>query len=182
MSSIAGKAPSLKLPPQIETARELLLAELGRLLTIETTLAQRVLPKLLGELTDDELTKVVKEHLEQTRSHVGNVQKAFDALGEAPAGKPAYGLDGLRTEHEATAPHVVPGARPAVQVAAAMGTEHYEINAYEAAIRLAEALGEKKVVKVLRRNLEQDVEALEKLGKQAERLAKAAVEDRTYAP
>ena len=45
-----------------------------------------------------------------------------------------------------------------------MGTEHYEINAYEAAIRLADALGAEEVAGLLRANLDQEVAALEKLG------------------
>jgi ferritin-like metal-binding protein YciE len=171
-------SPALELPPQVETARDLLLDELGKLLTIEETLAKVMLPELLLELKDDELKQVVQTHLEETRGHVGNVKEAFLALGVAPAGKPAYGLDGLRTEHKATAPQVVPGARPSVHVAAAMGTEHYEINAYEAAIRLADALGAEDVGGRLRANLEQEVAALGKLGAQADRLARLTVEQR----
>jgi ferritin-like metal-binding protein YciE len=60
-----------------------------------------------------------------------------------------------------------------------MGTEHYEINAYEAAIRLADALGAGDVGGLLRANLEQEIGALQKLGAQADRLASAAVEQRT---
>jgi len=146
----------MSLPPQIESGRELLLEELGKLLTVEETLAKLVLPELLLELRDDELKQV----------------------GEVPAGRPAYGLDGLRTEHDAAAPQVVPGARPSVHVAAAMGTEHYEINAYEAAIRLADALGAEDVGGLLRANLDQEVAALGKLGEQADRLAKLTVEQR----
>jgi ferritin-like metal-binding protein YciE len=179
VSAVPGKAPALKLPPQVEDARGLLLEELGRLLTIEETLVRLVLPELLLELKDAELRDVVEEHLAETRGHVGNVKEAFLALGAVPAGKPAYGLEGLRTEHAATAPQVVPGARPSVQVAAAMGTEHYEINAYEAAIRLADALGAEEVGGRLRANLEQEVGALEKLGAQADRLARLSVEART---
>jgi Mn-containing catalase len=179
MSSVPGKAPALKLPPQVESARGLLLEELGRLLTIEETLAKLVLPELLLELKDDELKQVVEEHLGETRNHAGNVKRAFLALGVAPAGRPAYGLDGLRTEHKATAPQVVPGARPSVHVAAAMGTEHYEINAYEAAIRLADALGAEEVGGLLRANLDQEVAALGKLGAQADRLARLTVDERT---
>jgi ferritin-like metal-binding protein YciE len=107
------------------------------------------------------------------------VKEAFLALGVAPAGKPAYGLDGLRTEHKTTVTQVVPGARAAVHCAAAMGTEHYEINAYEAAIRLAEALGAGDVERLLRANLEQEIDALQKLGEQADRVSKLAVEERT---
>ena len=165
--------------PHVESGRDLLLEELGKLLTIEETLVKVMLPELLLELKDDELKQAVQEHLEETRGHVGNVKEAFLALGAMPTGKPAYGLDGLRTEHKAAAPQVVPAARPAVHVAAAMGTEHYEINAYEAAIRLADALGAEDVGGLLRANLSQEVAALQKLGEQADRLAKQAVEERT---
>jgi ferritin-like metal-binding protein YciE len=179
VSAIPGKAPAVKLPPTVESGEQLLLEELGRLLTIEETLAKLMLPELLQELQDDGLRLAVQEHLAETRGHAGRVKEAFLALGVMPAGKPAYGLDGLRTEHKATAPHVVPGARGAVHCAAAMGTEHYEINAYEAAIRLAEALDAKDVARLLRANLEQEIEALQKLGNEADRLARLAVEART---
>jgi ferritin-like metal-binding protein YciE len=65
--------------------------------------------------------------------------------------------------------------RPILHCAAAMGIEHYEINAYEAAIRLSDALGAEDVGGLLRANLRQEVDALEALGRQAERLAGAAV-------
>ncbi|HEU5362527.1 MAG TPA: DUF892 family protein [Gaiellaceae bacterium] len=169
----------MKLPPQVEGGRELLVEELGRLLTIEETLAKMVLPKLLLEVEDQDLKRVVQEHLQETRGHAGNVKEAFLALGVMPAGKPAYGLDGLRTEHEATAPKVARGVRGLVHCSAAMGTEHYEINAYEAAVRLADALGAGDVGGLLRANLEQEISALEKLGKEADRLAEAAVDERT---
>ena len=101
MSSVPGKAPAVKRPPSVETRRELLLEQLERLLTIEETLAKLVLPELLLELQDDGLTKIVQHHLSETQGHAGHVKEAFLALGEAPAGKPAYGLDGLRTEQVA---------------------------------------------------------------------------------
>ena len=179
MSAIPGKAPAVKLPPQVESGRELLLEELGRLLTIEETLAKMVLPKLLIEIEDEDLKQAVQQHLGETRGHTGNVKEAFLALGEVPAGKPAFGLDGLRTEHESTAPKVARGVRGLVHCVAAMGTEHYEINAYEAAIRLADASGAGDVGGLLRANLEQEISALEQLGKQADRLAQAAVDERT---
>ena len=179
MSAIPGKAPSLKLPPQIESGRGLLLEELGKLLTVEETLVKLVLPELLSSIDDDELKSVVSGHLEETRGHVGNVQRAFLELGEVPSGRPAYGLDGLRTEHRVLAPQVVPGARGSVHVAAAMAAEHYEINAYEAAIRLADALEARETSVLLRAILEQEIAALEQLGAQADRLGRAAVEQRT---
>jgi ferritin-like metal-binding protein YciE len=167
------------MPPQVESARDLLLEELATLLTVEETLAKMVLPQLAEQIQDDELKQAVQEHLTQTRGHVGNVKECFAALGEKPYGRPALGLDGLRKQRESTVSDVVPALRGGLNCSAAMGTEHYEINQYEAAIRLSEQLGETQVSERLRANLAQEVAALEKLAQQADRLAKLAVEQRT---
>ena len=181
MSAVPGKLPALKLPPSVETPHDQLVELLGRLLTIEESLAKLVLPELALKVQDEELGGAVRHHLGETRTHVTRIEQAFAALDAAPSGKPAIGLDGLRTEHKAEAPKVAISMRDGVHCAAAMGTEHYEINAYEAAIRLADALGAGDVGGLLRANLEQEISALEKLGTQADRLAQAAVDERTAA-
>lgn len=160
------------MPPSVDTGRQLLLEQLGELLTVESTLAKLVLPHLVQGIADDELKQVVQRHLDETRGHVTNVEQAFQRLGEEPAGKPAQGLDGLRAEHEQKVGDVAPGLRAGFDCTAAMGTEHYEINLYDAAIRVATALGEEDVVDLLRTNLTQEAAALEKLAAQAERLAR----------
>jgi ferritin-like metal-binding protein YciE len=184
MSSIPGKTPAVKLPPHVRHPRDLLLETLGKLLTVEQTLVKRVLPQLGREIQDDELKQAVQSHLEESRGHVGNLQQAFLALGEVPEGRPAPGLDGLVAEREAKVADVMPGLRAGFDCAAAMGTEHYEINGYEAAIRLADALGGEvqgaaEVAGLLRACLEQEIAALEQLGANADRLAKLAVEQPT---
>lgn len=179
MSTIPGKAPAVKLPPQVETPRDLLVQELGKLLTIEETLAKRVLPELQKEIKDEQLSSAVSHHLEETRKHVERVKEAFSALQEEPAGAPALGLDGLRTEREQGVSQIAPALRGGFNCAAAMGTEHYEINAYEAAIRVAEAMGAAEVGDLLRTNLREEVAALETLAVHADRLAKQAVDEPT---
>jgi ferritin-like metal-binding protein YciE len=179
MSTIPGKAPAVKLPPQVETPRDLLLQELGKLLTIEETLARRVLPELQKEIDDDELSTAVSQHLEETRRHVDRVKEAFSALEEEPSGSPALGLDGLRVEREQGVTQIAPSLRGGFNCAAAMGTEHYEINAYEAAIRIAEAMGNGEVGDLLRASLAEEVAALEKLASHADRLAQQAVDEPT---
>ncbi len=179
MSAIPGKAPAVKLPPNVETGRDLLLEQLARLLTIEEHLGRVILPHLAQQLQDGELAGLVREHREETIGHVERVKQAFDALGERPFGRPALGLQGLKTEREALSPDLAPALRPMLDCQAAMGTEHYEINAYEGAIRLAEALGEATVDELLKANLQEEVEALRKLAGQADRLARLSVESRT---
>jgi ferritin-like metal-binding protein YciE len=97
-------------PPSIDSASDLLLAELGKLLTIEETLLKRVLPRLVHDVQDEQLQAALADH----------------------------------------------------------------VNAYEAAIRVADALGAEEVGGLLRANLEQEVTALERLGREADRLAQRA--------
>ena len=72
---------------------------------------------------------------------------------------------------------LAPALRNGFNATQAMGTEHHEIAEYEAAIRLAEALGEENVSALLRQNLRQEVEALEKLGGHATRLAEKGAKE-----
>ncbi len=51
-------------------------------------------------------------------------------------------------------------------------TEHYEIAAYTSLITMADSLGEDKVVHLLKENLRQEQETLEKLETAGRRLAK----------
>jgi ferritin-like metal-binding protein YciE len=158
-------------PPRITSARELLVKDLGKLLTTEEMLARAMLPKLKQEIQDEQLKNAVAEHLEQTRGHVVKVRQAFGSLGETPAGADAKGLEGLKQERESTVQDLQPALRDGFNASAAMGTEHYEIAAYEAAIRLADAAGEEDVAKLLHENLQQEVQALNTLAQHATRLA-----------
>jgi ferritin-like metal-binding protein YciE len=177
MSTIPGKAPAMKMPPQVESPGDLLLEHLAKLLTVEETLAKMVLPALALELKDDELKSAVQEHLAETRNHVQRLRQAFAVLDEEPRGAPALGLDGLRVERESLAREVAPALRSAVNCEAAMGTEHYEINAYDAAIRLADELELTQVASLLRENLAEETAALRKLAGHSERLTRLAVHE-----
>jgi ferritin-like metal-binding protein YciE len=164
-------------PPQITNARELLVKQLGKLLTIEETLARTVLPKLKQEATDEQLQQAFSEHLEQTRGHAENVRAAFAELGESATGGDDKVLDAAKREREERVQQLAPALRNGFNATQAMGTEHHEIAEYEAAIRLAEALGEQQVSSLLRQNLRQEVEALEKLGSHATRLAEKGAQE-----
>jgi ferritin-like metal-binding protein YciE len=76
---------------------------------------------------------------------VEQVQAAFAELGVEPAGLEAKGLEGLKQEREAVLAELAPAFHDGFNASAAMGAEHYEIASYEAAIRLADALGEQGV-------------------------------------
>ena len=108
-------------PPRLTTSRELLVDDLQRLLTVETTLAKATLPKLIQEVDDEELKTALEQHLGETRSHTDNIKRALAELGEEEAAKEAPGLDGLKQEHDSGIGEVAPSLRDAFDAGAAMG-------------------------------------------------------------
>ena len=163
-------------PPRLRSPRELLVDDLKRLLTVETMLAKAILPKLIQEVSNEELKSALQEHHEQTKTHVENVRQTFAKLGEEPQGKDAPGLDGLKQEHESGVSQVAPAFRETFDAGAAIGAEHYEIAIYSTALLLAKSAGESEVEQLLGANLEQEFAALKKLETIAERLTTKAAD------
>ena len=163
----------------ITSPRDLFLHELGDVLYVEEKLEQEVLPQLIGEVTDPELRKGFEKHLEQTRSHIENVESVFEQLGEQPTSEECVGFEGLRSEHEKLAGEVTVALMDAVATASATKTEHYEIAAYEGLITKARALGEKRAVDLLEGNLKDDKETARQLESIAKRLSKEQTKEMT---
>ena len=162
--------------------RELFLHELGDVLYAERTLV-KALPKLQEEASDDELRMGFEQHLEETRQHVKNVEKAFEALGEKATAEKCPGIEGIKKEHD----DFVAKESPSQEVldsfltGAGARTEHYEIAAYEGLIETATALGENDVVKLLNENLEHEKNALETMKSIGKRLAKQGATQHQHA-
>ncbi len=154
---------------EIRTPRELFLHELGDILYVEEHLEQEVLPKIMGEVRNDELRRGLEKHLEQTRQHVENVEEVFDKLGEQPQSEECIGFQGLKKEHEKLVGESSEHLIDLVAVGAVARTEHYEVAAYENLVTMARALGKRDVVDLLEKNMKDDKETLrevERLGKQ----------------
>jgi ferritin-like metal-binding protein YciE len=152
--------------------RELFLHELGDVLFAERTLV-KALPKLQKEASDSELASGFEQHLEETKQHVANVEQAFKALGEKPTAEKCPGIEGIKKEHDEFVSNESPSPQvlDAFLTGAGARTEHYEIAAYEGLVTSAEAMGETKVVKLLSKNLDQELKALAKMRSIGKRLA-----------
>ena len=160
---------------EIATPRELFLHELGDILYVERKLSDEVLPKLIGEVQDDDLRKGLERHLEETRQHVTNVEQVFDTLGEEPQAEKCIGFEGLKKEHDQLVEEAGADLVDLVDTGAAARTEHYEIAAYEGLIPMARALEEREAVDLLEENLKQEKEALREVESIAKRLSKEHV-------
>ena len=108
--------------PEITNPRELFLHELGDILYVEQKLADEVLPKLIGEVTDDEFRDGLEGHLRETRRHVENVKQVFAELGETPKAEPCLGFEGLKKEHDKLMSETSPELIDSVDVGAAART------------------------------------------------------------
>ena len=156
----------------MKTPRELFLHEFGDVLYAERTLV-KALPKLQEEASDDELAAGFASHLEETKTHVTNIEQAFVELGEKPKAEKCPGIEGIKKEHdefvekESPSPEVL----DSFLTGAGSRAEHYEIAAYESLITAADAMGEAEVAKLLSMNLAQEKKALDALKAIAKRLA-----------
>jgi len=157
--------------PEITTPQELFLHELGDILYVERQLAQKALPKLIGEVKDDELKQALTQHLKETEGHVRNVEQVFDIFGEEAKAEVCLGFEGLTKEHAKMLEETSPDLVDAVDLGAAARTENYEIAAYETLRRMAKALGENDAVDLLDENLKQEKAALATVEKIATRVA-----------
>lgn len=157
---------------EITNPRELFIHELGDILYVERNLVAEALPKLIGEVTDDELKSGLEHHLTQTKTHVSNVEKVFELMGETPHEEECIAFEGLKKEHEEMTKEASSSLIDLVDLGAAARTENYEIAAYEGLRRMAKALGEERAVELLDANLAQEKEALRDVEKIATRVSK----------
>ena len=157
---------------EITSPRDLFIHELGDILYVEQQLVGEALPKLIGEVQDDELRAALEDHLKQTRGHVANVERVFKSLGEDPETEVCLGFEGLTTEHAKMVEESAADLIDIVDLGAAARTESYEIAAYETLRRMAKALGEEEAVDLLDTNLKEEKEALQIVERIATRISK----------
>ena len=160
---------------EITTPRELFLHELGDILYVEQQLVSKALPLLISEVNDDELQAALEEHLKQTESHVENVERVFELMGESAKPEECLAFQGLSKEHDEMVEETSDDLIDIVDLGAAARTENYEIAAYETLRRMAKALGEEEAVVLLDENLKQEKEALQIVERIATRVSKETV-------
>ena len=160
----------------ITTQHELLAYELSSILYVEQELANEVLPKLIEQVSNPELRNGLTRHLDQTRRHVANIQRAFELIGEQPETQKSPAFKGLVESHEQLTRKVDdPFVADVVHATAAAKTEHFEIAIYRSLIALAETTGESELIALLEENLDDEKTALEEVERSAPRLSQAAV-------
>ena len=136
--------------------------------------SERKILTLLGKIEQkvqrDDLKQQFAHHREETEGQIQNIEQAFRALGQEPAGHTSPTFDGLAREAEEMLGKVPDELTDAVILGGAADTEHLEIALYESLITKAEAMGEEDIVSLLQENLEQEQHTLKEVKQYAERL------------
>jgi ferritin-like metal-binding protein YciE len=158
----------------LSSPRELFVHELADTLSAEQIILG-MLPELQKESRHPGAKKAFKEHEQETRQQIKNLQAVFKTIGETPAPTTCYAAEGLKKEHEALrGEQPTPDVLEAGNMGGAAKTEHYEIATYTTLVQMATDLGERDAAKLLRENLNQEKEMAKRVNAISKELGKAA--------
>jgi ferritin-like metal-binding protein YciE len=150
----------------------------------------KALPKMAKAAQSEELRSGFEEHLEATKGHVSRLEEVFRSLDAKPRGKTCEAMKGLVTEgQQAVDENEESNLRDIMLIGAAKRVEHYEMAAYQTAIKLAEAIGNESAADLLRETFSEEEETDRKLDALCDELLEGAAavpgsgemeEDREY--
>jgi ferritin-like metal-binding protein YciE len=124
----------------------------------------KALPKMAKSAGSEELREGFEEHLEATKGHVSRLEEVFESIGVKPRGKTCDAMKGLVAEgQEAIDSDAESDLHDIQLIGAARRVEHYEIAAYQTAIKLADAMGNQHAAELLRETLSEEEETDQKL-------------------
>jgi ferritin-like metal-binding protein YciE len=151
---------------KVSNPRDLLVLLLGELLHVERRLAGGVIRDLADAAHDDELRTALHRHLEETVQHVERIESAFRRIEVAPTANLSRGFESAVVQHGELASTVIESRlADDFHAQAALHTEHWEIAAYEAVLRLAPAAA----AELLEPNLDDERRAAARLLEHLER-------------
>lgn len=159
---------------RLTTPEEIFSFKLGSALSMEHDTLE-MLGDLEAHAQRAELKTLFREHAEETRHQIANVEKCFELLGEPIDDSPSPTTKGLAKEGKSTIKKTDDSIVDAVILAGALETEHYEIAVYETLVTNAEARGAGEVATLLRENLAQEESARDKVKQAAQRISRDGI-------
>ena len=151
-----------------KTFRDLFVDEVRDLYDAEKQLI-KALPKLARAAASHDLRTALASHLEETKAHVGRLDRVFELIDEPAGGKHCAGIAGIIEEgSDLLRDDLDDAALDAAIVAGAQRAEHYEIAAYGCLIAWAQSMGKPDVAEILNSTLDEERAADERLSSLAE--------------
>ena len=151
----------------MENLEDLLENELKDLYAAEKLLLDAI-PEMQEAATHKKLKRLFGKHLQETEKHLERIQKICALLEINPGSTKCKMLQEVVYEGENCIKNIDNAEiLDSALAACAKKMEHYEVAVYETAYRYAKELKMKKVKKLLRKNLEDELKAMQKLEKLA---------------
>lgn len=128
----------------------------------------KALPNMIENSSTDDLKNAFEEHLEETKEHKNRLDEIGDDLGIDLSGETCDAMKGLIKEAEdfiKENPDL--DVKDAGIIADAQRVEHYEISAYGTLVTYAKGVGNNDAAKILKKTLDEEKAADEKLNKLA---------------
>jgi len=158
---------------RLNTPEEVYEHKLGATLKMESKVLE-ILDDSIEHSQDAKVKEVLRAHRHESEAHLQNVEEVFGIFGWAADDSACPAIEGLQKEAKATVKKTDDALVDAVILQGAVEVEHHEIGVYENLIINATAMGRDDVVERLRRNLDSEQSALEKVKSlQAELAARA---------
>ncbi|WP_026449481.1 ferritin-like domain-containing protein [Aequorivita capsosiphonis] len=130
----------------------------------------KALPKMVENATDAKLKKAFEDHLKETKNHKTRLEEICKELDINPKGETCKAMKGLIKEAESFMEEVKDKeVLDAGMIAEAQRVEHYEISGYGTAVRYAKELGHDDIAKKLKKTLDEEYGADDKLNDIAEK-------------
>jgi ferritin-like metal-binding protein YciE len=146
---------------RLNTPEEAYNYKLGAALEME----QKVLEMIednLEHARDERLQSMLRHHLEESRGHVERLEQVFGQFEWAVDTSPCPAIEGLQKEGKANVKKADETLVDDVILAGVIETEHHEIAVYEGLIIEATGMRRDDVADLLRKNLEEELHALQK--------------------
>jgi ferritin-like metal-binding protein YciE len=157
-----------------EVLKDLLEDEIKDLYSAEKQLTKAI-PKMAKGSNDPALQGAFKGHLKETEAQVQRLEQIAGILDIKPSGKKCVGMEGcIKEGAEALSEDGDETVLDLGIIGAGSRVEHYEMAGYLTAISLAEQMGEKEVVSLLKKSLSEEQGAEDKLRKIAANLLSGA--------
>ena len=156
------------------TIKDLLEDEIKDLYSAEKQLTKAI-PKMAKGSSEPTLQTAFRDHLQETQNQVARLEEVARMLEMRPTGKKCEGMEGVIQEGaEALGEEGDDTVLDLGIIGAGSRVEHYEIAGYLTAINLAQRLGAKEAVALLKESLAEEEAAEQKLRKIAASLIKNA--------
>jgi ferritin-like metal-binding protein YciE len=147
----------------LESMQDLLIHQLQDIYSAEQMIL-RAFPKVVERASAPELKAALQEHIGETQTQVGRLERIFKLLEESPRGKKCQAMEGLIAEIEEMLDEEGNDAViDAGIIADTQRVEHYEITAYGSAKAFATLLGLREVVQLLNESQEEETAGDKKL-------------------